>query len=68
MTRKRLFIIQAEAAVNIIKCHFHSDFNKLDKILEANGIEPPETVSGYDEAILKLSDMRIENILLDIEY
>jgi hypothetical protein len=68
MTPKRKFVIEAETAVNIIKSHFHNDFDKLDKILKANGIAIPYTIDEYDVAILKLPNYRIENILLDIQY
>lgn len=72
MTKKRVFLIDENAAVNIIKSHFHGKWNGLVKILiENNAMSEDEEIEKdevLDAAILKLSDKKIESILSDIEY
>lgn len=70
MTRKRIFLIDEQAAVNIIKCHYHGNWNALTKIFEEEGTlsDLENFDDATDESIKKLSDKKIESILSNIEY
>jgi hypothetical protein len=67
MTHRRIFLINEDAAVNIILSRYHNRDRALDKLLLDNGVEMRDDET-FDAAIRRLSDKQIEYILDDSQY
>lgn len=67
MTKRRLFLIDEQTAINIIKSYYHGNWERMYKVL---GIVDADSMSegDLDETIKRLSDKEIEQILANMEY